>query len=382
MLNRKIHQATQAIIDLSAIQHNLGLVRRIVGPKVKIMAAVKADAYGHGIVEVSRIARQSGAEWLGVGSAWEGKHLREAGIDGPILVLGPTLARESPLIITYRLSQVISSGELAEALSAEAQRQDHDVGIHLKVDSGMGRLGIRPEEALPICGRLRRLTRLRFEGLMTHFAVAHQRDKGFTRAQLESFQRTAQTLEQEGFHFPLRHAANSAAIIDLPESHLDMVRPGIMLYGHFPSAEVSHELRLRPALTFRTEIGHLKSLQPGESVSYGRLFIAPRQTRVAILPVGYADGYHRGLSHQAFVLVHGQSAPVIGVICMNMTAVDVTDIPEASVGDEIVLFGRQGNAEVSAEQVANWLNTIPYEVLTSIGRRVERIYVPSPDASD
>jgi len=373
----KIHQATQAVVDLDAIQHNLGLVRRIVGPKVQIMAAVKADAYGHGIVEVSQALLAAGADWLGVGSAWEGKRLREAGIDAPILVLGPTLIRESPLIISYRLSQAISSYELAEALSAEAQRQSQEVGIHLKVDSGMGRLGMRPEEALPLCKGLARLPRLRLEGLMTHFAVAHEKDKGFTRAQLDSFQQTALVLRQEGFHFDLHHAANSAAIIDLPQSHLDMVRPGIMLYGYFPSSEVSRAIPLRPALTFRTEIGHLKSLQPGESVSYGRQFVASRPTRVAILPVGYADGYHRGLSRRAQVILHGQIAPVIGVICMDMTAVDVTEIPEARVGDEVILFGRQGDAQVSAEQVASWLNTIPYEVLTGIGSRVERVYVYS-----
>jgi alanine racemase len=311
---------------------------------------------------------------------WEGKCLREAGLEAPILVLGPTSLRESPLILTYRLSQVISSYELAEALSAEAQRQGGEIGIHLKVDSGMGRLGIRPEEALSLCVRLAKLPRLRWEGLMTHFAVAHERDKSYTRAQLESFQQTAEALRREGFHFPLRHAANSAAIVDLPESHHDMVRPGIMLYGYFPSSEVSPRVPLRPALTFRTEIGHLKSLQPGESVSYGRQFIASRPTRVAILPVGYADGYHRGLSHRAQVIVQGRIAPVIGIICMDMTAVEVTDIPEAKVGDEVILMGRQGEVEISAEQIAQWLNTIPYEVLTGIGSRVERVYVSSPGA--
>ncbi|MDH7501010.1 MAG: alanine racemase, partial [candidate division NC10 bacterium] len=346
----KIHQATQAIVDLSALRHNLGLVRRIVGPQVKIMAAVKADAYGHGIVEVSRALLSAKTDWLGVGSAWEGKRLREAGIEAPILVLGPSLVRESPVILSHRLSQVISSYELAEALSSEAQRSGGEAGIHLKVDSGMGRLGARPEEALPLCRRLAKLPRLHLEGLMTHFAVAHQRDKGFTRAQLESFQRTAQALKQEGFHFDLHHAANSAAIIDLPESHLDMVRPGIMIYGYFPSSEVAQQIPLRPALTFRTEIGHLKALQPGESVSYGRQFVASRPTRVAILPVGYADGYRRGLSDRAQVILHGRIAPVIGVICMDMTAVDVTEIPEAKVGDEVILFGRRGNLEISAEQ--------------------------------
>jgi len=375
MLTEKIHQATQAIVDLPAIAHNLGLVRKLVGPRVKICAAVKADGYGHGIEQVSRIARSAEAEWLGVGSTWEGKRLREAGIGGPILVLGPAPPRESALIVAQGLSQVITSRELAEALSREAQQQGREVGIHLKVDSGMGRLGIRPEEALAFCENLRQLPGLRFEGLMTHFALAHSKEKSFTIRQLATFQGISQALEARGFRFSLRHAANSGAIIDLPQSHLDMVRPGIMIYGHFPSSEVSSALPLRPALTFRTEIGHLKSLKPGESVSYGRSFIASRETKVAILPVGYADGYDRRLSNRARVLVQGRPAPVIGIICMDMTAIDVTDIPGAKAGDEVILLGRQGKEEISAEQVATWLDTIPYEVLTRIGSRVERVYL-------
>ncbi len=375
MLIQKIHQATRAVIDLSAIVHNLGLVRKLVGPRVKICAAVKADAYGHGIEQVSRILRTAGTEWLGVDSTWEGKRLREAGIEGPILVLGPTPPRESPLIVAQGLSQVITSLEVAEALSREARQQGREVGIHLKVDSGMGRLGIKPEEALAFCENLRKLPGLHFEGLMTHFALAHSKEKSFTIRQLEAFRATSRVLESRGFHFSLHHAANSAAIIDLPEAHLDMVRPGIMIYGHFPSSEVSSLLPLRPALTLRTEIGHLKSLQPGESVSYGRLFVASRETQVAILPVGYADGYDRRLSNRAQVLVQGRPAPVIGIICMDMTAVDVTDIPGVKAGDEVILLGRQGKEEISAEQIAAWLDTISYEVLTRIGSRVERVYL-------
>jgi alanine racemase len=375
MLTQKIHQTTRAIIDLSAIVHNLGLVRELVGRKVKICAAVKADAYGHGIEQVSRILRAAGTEWLGVDSTWEGKRLREAGIEGPILVLGPTPPRESPLIAAQGLSQVITSLELAEALSQEARQQGLEVGIHLKVDSGMGRLGIKPAEALAFCENLRKLPGLHFEGLMTHFALAHSKDKSFTIRQLEAFRETSRVLEAGGFHFSLHHAANSAAIIDLPEAHLDMVRPGIMIYGHFPSSEVPSRLPLRPALTLRTEIGHLKSLQPGESVSYGRLFVASRETKVAILPVGYADGYDRRLSNRAQVLVQGRRAPVIGIICMDMTAVDVTDIPWVKAGDEVILLGRQGKEEISAEHIATWLDTISYEVLTRIGSRVERVHL-------
>jgi alanine racemase len=373
----EIHRPTQALIDLSAIEHNLGMVRAAVGPEVKILAVVKADAYGHGMIEVARVVRASGAEWLGVGSVWEGKRLRDASIGGPILVLGPTAPRESPLLIRYGLSQVISSPELAEALSAEARRKKTEAGVHLKIDSGMGRLGVRPEESLDFCQFLSRLPGLRLEGLMTHFATADFQDKGYARHQLGRFQEIADLLQAKGFQFPLRHAANSAAIIDLPESHLDLVRPGIMLYGCYPSPAVSHSLPLRPALTFRTEVGDLKSLRPGESVSYGRSFVASRSTQIAVLPVGYADGYDRGLSNRSHVILRGQQAPVIGTICMDMTAVDVTDILDVGKGDEVVLFGRQGDVEISAEDIASLLGTIPYEVLCSIGGRVERVYLPA-----
>jgi alanine racemase len=375
MLTGNSESPTQALVDLAAIRHNLGLIRQLVGPKVKIMAAVKAFGYGHGIVEVSRTLLDSGVDWLGVGSVWEGKCLREEGIGGPILVLGPTVEREASLVASLHLSQVISSYTLAQALAAEARKQGKEVGIHLKLDTGMGRLGVRPEEALSLCTRLSNLPGLRWEGLMTHFATSSFRDPDFTRAQLRAFHRTAQELERNGFRFSLHHAANSAAILGLPESHLDMVRPGIMLYGYFPGPEVPHHLPLRPALTFRTEIAHLKAIRAGESVSYGREFIATRPTRVAILPVGYADGYRRGLSHRAQVIVRGQLAPVVGVVCMDMTAVDVTHIPEAKEGDEVILIGRQGDREISAELVARWLESIPYEVLTGIGARVPRVYV-------
>jgi alanine racemase len=373
----EIHRPTQALIDLSAIEHNLGMVRTAVGPGVKILAVVKADAYGHGMIEVARVVQASGAEWLGVGSVWEGKRLRDASIGGPILVLGPTAPRESPLLIRCNLSQVVSSPELAEALSAETRRKKTEAGVHLKIDSGMGRLGVRPEESLDFCQFLSRLPGLRLEGLMTHFATADFQDKSYTRYQLGRFQEIADRLEAKGFQFPLRHAANSAAIIDLPESHLDLVRPGIMLYGCHPSPAVSHAFPLRPALTFRTEVGDLKSLRPGESVSYGRSFIASRPTQIAVLPVGYADGYDRGLSNRAHVILRGQQAPVIGTICMDMTAVDVTDILDVKKGDEVVLFGRQGDVEVFAEDIASLLGTIPYEVLCSIGGRVERVYLPA-----
>ena len=381
MLTMETHHTTQAIIDLSAIAHNLHLVRKRVGPRVSILATVKADAYGHGMAKVSQAALQAGADWLGVNSVWEGRRLREQGISSPILVLGLTSPREVPLIITHGLSQVISSLEIAQALSTEAEEKEREAVVHLKVDTGMGRLGVRPEEVLPFCQRLRKMPHIRLEGLMTHFAVSYRRDKSFTLRQLEVFQQIARSLETGGFHIPLRHAANSAAIIELPESHLDMVRPGIMLYGHLPSGEVYPDLPLRPALTFRTEIGLLKTLKPGESISYGRTFIAPREMRAAILPVGYADGYDRALSNRSHVLIRGHRAPVIGTVCMDMIAVDCTHIPGVQVGDEVALWGRQGSEEIPVEEIAALLKTISYEVLTGISSRVERIYLPMEDGA-
>ncbi|MBI5166383.1 MAG: alanine racemase [candidate division NC10 bacterium] len=366
---------TQAIVDLDAIAHNIQEVKIRVGPSVKVMAVVKADGYGHGALEVARTALEAGASWLGVALPEEGAKLRVAGITAPILVLGPTSPTQAGLIVGFGLAQTLTTWEQAQALSQEARSQGRDIGVHLKVDTGMGRIGVAPAEALGLAKKVARLPALRLEGAMTHFADADSREKGYARAQLQTFLAVIAELTGAGIPILYRHAANSAAILDLPEAYLDLVRPGIMIYGYYPSAEVSRSLKLRPALTLRTEVACLKEVLPGTSVSYGRTFVTSRRTRVATLPIGYADGYSRLLSNSGEALIHGCRVPVIGRVCMDMIMVDVTEIPQVCPGDEAVLYGRQGETEISVEEVAAKIGTISYEVVCAISQRVPRVYV-------
>jgi len=363
------------IVDLDAIAHNIQEVKIRVGPSVKVMAVVKADGYGHGAIEVARTALEAGASWLGVALPEEGAKLRVAGITAPILVLGPTSPTQAGLIVGFGLAQTLTTWEQAQALSQEARFQGRDIGVHLKVDTGMGRIGVAPAEALSLAKKVARLPALRLEGAMTHFADADSREKGYARAQLQTFLAVIAELTGAGIPILYRHAANSAAILDLPEAYLDLVRPGIMIYGYYPSAEVSRSLKLRPALTLRTEVAYLKEVLHGTSVSYGRTFVASRRTRVATLPIGYADGYSRLLSNSGEALIHGCRVPVIGRVCMDMIMVDVTEIPQVRPGDEAVLYGRQGETEISVEEVAAKIGTISYEVVCAISHRVPRVYV-------
>lgn len=366
---------TQAIIDLDAISYNIRGVKEKVGPSVEVMAVVKANGYGHGALEVARTALEAGASWLGVALPEEGAELRIAGIKAPILVLGPTPPTQAALVSNHDLSQAITSWDQAEALSREARLSGKRIGVHLKLDTGMGRIGIPPDQVLNLATKVAKAPGLILEGAMTHFADADSKDKDWARAQLQRFLKGVDDLSSEGIQIIYRHAANSAAILDLPESYLDMVRPGIMLYGYYPSQEVSRSIHLRPALALRTEVAFLKEVPPGTSISYGRTFITPRRTRVATLPIGYADGYSRLLSNSGMAIIRGQRVPVIGRVCMDMVMVDITEVSEARPGDEAILYGRQGGEEISVEEVAEKLGTISYEVVCSISQRVPRVYV-------
>ena len=336
------------------------------------MAVVKADGYGHGSVEVSRIALQSGADYLGVALPDEGMQLRRAGIDVPILVLGLVQPEEASKVVGASLHQTVSSLELAEALDQEARRTSTRVNVHVKVDTGMGRIGIRPEDASDFVLRIQRLQNLDVVGIFSHFASADAADKAFARRQLEIFDRTVRELELAGIHLPMKHMANSAAVLDLPESHFDLVRPGIMIYGHYPSGEVSHSVALKPAMRLRTEISFLKTVPPGTSISYGRTFVTDRETKVATLPIGYGDGYPRLLSNRGQVIVRGRRAPLVGRVCMDMCMIDVSHVPEVQAGDEVTLFGE----DPPVEEIASMVGTINYEVVCDVGKRVPRLYVP------
>lgn len=372
---------THAEIDLSAVSANVSLACRLAGRDTQVMAVVKADAYGHGAVPVSKAALEAGATWLGVAVPEEAVPLRAAGITSRILVLGPIAPDQADLVVTLDLDQTVCDPSLAEAVDRAARARGRVISLHLKVDTGMHRVGIRPQQVQSVAERIAALRSVRLVGLMTHLATAEAEDPAFSREQLARFAEAERGLAAAGVRVSVRHAANSAALIFLPQARLDLVRPGIMLYGCHPRGRQRHiEPLLTPALRLRTVISHIQQVARGDSVSYGRTFVAPRDLCVATLPVGYADGYGRLLSNQGHVLIRGLRVPIVGRVCMDMTMVDVTRASDARVGDEVVLIGRQGAEEITADDVAELQGTISYEVLCRIGPRVPRIYLPSSPA--
>jgi alanine racemase len=362
---------TVAEISLPALRHNLLEVARRVSHST-ILAVVKANAYGHGMVAVSRALLAAGVSRLGVASVEEGVELREAGITAPILVMAGTVPEELQALFDYRLTPVLPS---VESVNATARLVPAGVGplpVHAKVDTGMGRLGMSPQEIQSLFQE-GWPSQLRFEGLMSHLAKADDEDEQATKEQLARFRKIQEQLKLLGVVVPIAHVAGSAGILRFPDSHLDMVRPGLMLYGYAPGPAPAKELR--PALTWKAQVLQVKRVVPGQAVSYGGTFVASRPTTLAILGVGYADGYHRALSNRGRVLLHGQIAPVVGRVCMDLTVVDITAVKSVRPGDEAVLLGgNQGNEQITADDLATLLDTISYEVLTQIGRRVTRVY--------
>jgi alanine racemase len=367
--------STVAEISLPALRHNLQVVTRLVGPAT-VLAVVKANAYGHGAVPVSRAFLAAGAHRLGVATVAEGLELREAGITAPIVVLGGIFPEEIQSLLDGHLTPVLHSHEAihAQNLAASSRHISRPLPVHLKVDTGMSRLGLPPEDVLAILGSSWPAT-LQVEGLMSHLARADEPDPAPTEDQLATFRALLDAVKSLGLAVPFTHIAGSAAILRFPSSHCNMVRPGLMLYGYAPGSASSPTLR--PALTWKTRIVQVKRIQTGQAVSYGGTFVAARPTTLAVLPVGYADGYGRGLSNRGRVLIGGRHAPVVGRVCMDLTIVDVTDHPLPHPGDEVVLLGEQGQARITADDLAAWLNTISYEILCQIGRRVVRVYLKS-----
>ena len=378
----------KAQIDLNAIAHNVNALRRLTHPEAKLMAVVKADGYGHGAIPVAKTALENGAGWLGVARIEEALALREAGITAPILVLGYTLPRLTPLLVENDIAQTVTSFAAANAYQEALQLNGAKLRVHLKIDTGMGRLGMVPDFGrTSLTGKammgqtffeiesIKRLPGIEAEGIYTHFACADHADKTHVRSQMERFSEFLEKLWVSGFEFAIRHAANSAAVMELPESHLDMVRCGIALYGLYPSSEINQQkVELRPAMRFSSQVIHVKSVPAGFSVSYGATYETSNPTTIATVAAGYADGVSRHLSNKGRVLVQGESAPIIGRVCMDLIMIDVGHIPFIEVGDEVVFFGRQGEAFISADEVAGHIDTINYEVVTSISKRVPRFY--------
>jgi alanine racemase len=378
-----------AEIDLSAIAHNVGAFKRMLKPGCRLMAAVKANAYGHGLLEVSACALAHGADALGVARFAEALRIREAGITAPMLIFGHTPTSCVGRLVNYDLIQAVYNIDTARMLSEAATAQGKKVRAHLKVDTGMGRLGILArgvvpdvadeggmapglDEATVICG----LPGIELEGVYTHFATADESDKGFAHHQLLLFTAFIEKLRARGIEFTVRHAANSAAVIDMPETHLDMVRVGISIYGIYPSDMVNRScIGLKPAMSIKTRIIHLKQVDAGFPVSYGGDAVTARPTTIATVAIGYGDGYRRLLSTNGRMLVRGIRAPVLGRVCMDQTMLDVSDIPGVRLGDEVVVMGTQGNESVTADELARKTKTIPYEIVTAVSERVARVYL-------
>jgi len=369
MLNR----TTWLEIDLNAVANNIRQVCRIVGPRVRVMAVVRANGYGHSITHVAQAAVEGGATMLGVACLSEAQMLQAAGVVTPSLVLGYTPAWQAEEAVRRHVRVTLFDLDTARALSQAAQSSGSPARVHVKVDTGMGRLGILPEEVPAFVEGLTRLPGIEVEGIFTHFSVADEADKSYTYWQLDRFRQVIQALRARGIHIPLAHAANSAALLSVPESHLNMVRVGIAMYGLAPSAQTPLPSGFRPTLTWKTVIAQVKTLPPGSFVSYGNTYQTQGEERIAVIPVGYADGFRRAPAHWGHVLVRGQRAPIVGRVCMDQTMINVTHIAGVRQGDEVVLIGRQGDAEITVDEVAARLGTINYEVVAGILARVPRL---------
>jgi len=367
-----------AEINLDNIAYNVQEIRRITNKNAEIMGVVKADAYGHGVMEVVQTLLDNGVARLAVAMHDEAIQLRMHGVDVPILILGYTDPVNVEEIIKNDITQTVFSLDLAKVLSDAAVKLGKNAKIHIKIDTGMTRIGFMPcESAIKEIVEISKLPGVIIEGLFTHFASADEIDGSYTYMQFEKFMSVCDELDNAGVHIPVKHVCNSAAIVKFPEMHLDLVRPGIMLYGLYPSDDIDKEsIKLKPAMTLKANVIQVKEVRKGTCISYGRTFVTNRASKIATIPIGYADGYTRLLSNKGKVLINGQLAPIVGRICMDQCMVDVTDLEgEVKVGDEVVLFGKQGCKEIKVEDIASSIGTINYEVVSLIGRRIPRVYI-------
>ena len=359
-----------AEINLNAIRHNFTEIRRRINPNSKFCAVVKANAYGHGAIEVSKVAVECGADFLAVATVDEGLELRRADFKLPILILGLIPKNSVEVVVANDLTQTVADFELAEKISAAAQRLGKIAKVHLKLETGMGRIGIAPDKAVALAEKISHLSNVELEGMFSHFADADSDDRTFTNHQIKIFKETADKISAAGVKIKIFHIAESAAVLDIPEAHFDMVRSGIINYGLYPSENVRRTIELKPAMKLVTRVVYLKKISAGVSIGYGREFVAERDSLIATLPIGYADGYIRAYKN-FHVEIRGQLAPIAGRVCMDQTMVDVTDIDGVEVGDKVILFGSD---LISADDAAKHLNTINYEITCLISERVPRIF--------
>ncbi|WCK54991.1 alanine racemase [Aneurinibacillus sp. Ricciae_BoGa-3] len=365
-----------AEIDLDAIGENLRIFRRHIGEHVKIMAVVKADGYGHGAYEVASKALEQGAAYLGVALLDEALELRARGIDAPILILSSIPERAIKVAVENNISMTVYRKDSLNSIVQVANSLNRKARLHIKLDTGMGRIGIRDEEELvELYEIVKAAPCIEVDGLFTHFATADEEDTSYFRVQQERFNAFLNRIDQLKWHIPLIHCNNSAAAMFYPQESRHMIRLGISLYGQYPSPYTkSTGMRLSPAFSWKANVTHVKCIKAGESVSYGAVFTAEKETVVATVPVGYADGYNRLLSNRGEVLIKGTRAKVIGRVCMDQFMIDVTEVPGVEPGDEVVLIGKQGDSMISVDEMADWLSTINYEVTCMVSKRIPRVY--------
>ncbi|MCR4719841.1 MAG: alanine racemase [Firmicutes bacterium] len=361
-------------IDIDALKYNFNNIKGILKPHTKIMSVVKADAYGHGYRECCKALLDCGSDAFAVATIEEAAQIRKAGFDTPVLILGAVSKDDFPYLLELDVMPAVFDVPDAQALSQIAQKSDKTAKIHIKIDTGMSRLGFSAIDSRTVDEILKisRLPNIEINGIFSHFACADEKNPEYTYMQFERFMHLIKEIEKEGVKIPIKHIANSAAIMMYPEMQLDMVRPGIILYGYYPSSEVDKaRLSIKPVMTLKSRVAYIKELDAGVGVSYGKEYITDRKTKIATIPIGYADGYIRALSKKAKMEAGGELASVVGRICMDQCMIDVTNVNNIDIGDEVTIFG---NGKITADDVAGWIGTINYEVLCLVERRVPRIY--------
>jgi alanine racemase len=361
-------------IRLDHIVHNVQAIKKWIGQNVRLLAVVKANGYGHGSIAASWACLEGGADILGVGSPQEGIELREGGIRSDILVLGGCFDDQTDLVAQHGLIQCVQNREILNSLENAGKQYNKNIRVHIKVDTGMGRLGIYPEEVTELWDVISGFKHIRVEGIFSHLATSEKLDKTYAQDQISRFQELRDQFKQKNIHVPLWHVCNSGGTIHFPEAHHDVVRCGLMIYGIYPSKEMDHPVKVHPAMTWKSRIVTIKTIQKGGSVSYGRNWIADKNEKIGVIPLGYHDGYSKRLTHHAEVIVRNKRVPNVGDICMDNTMVLLSGLDEVHVEDEVILMGKQGSAEISADEIAVWNQSISYETLCTIGRRIPRIY--------
>jgi len=361
-------------IDLDALAFNVRSIKRKLGMDVKMLAVVKADGYGHGAYAVSRVVLENGADSLGVAILEEGVELREKGVKAPIVNLYPEPHQRAKKIVEYDLEQVVTDLKLVKNLSQEAKRRNKLCSVYIEIDTGLGRYGVLPENTRELARKIKSLPNIRLKGVLSQFSTADAKKKDFAYKQLRIFKDTLDDLKAHSNHIPITSIANSGAVLDIPASYFNHVRVGHILYGLYPSSETSESIRLKPVMSLKSKVVFVKEVEKGTSISYGKSYIAKKRSKIATIPLGYADGYSRLLSNKGEVLVKGKRAKVVGRVCMDAFMVDVSHIPAVRSGSEVVVMGRQGKDEITAHDLGRWTNTFAYEIMTRMGKRLPVVY--------